>query len=118
MPQENVQQVSKRIRRIPGKYLSVHGEHGKLGLFAVHKIVSTRKVFKPVQRMRGKNLCLYGEDAKRLLAYSPNMPKDIKVGIYCLIIIRIHIQSQTQLIMDYFSFRKGAACIRFGSLCC
>ena len=37
---ENVRKVSKRIRRIRGKYLSVYGEHGKLGLFAVHKIVS------------------------------------------------------------------------------
>ncbi len=50
---------------------------------------TTRKVFKRIRRMRGKNLCVYGEDAKRLLAYSPNTPKDIKVCIYWLIIIRI-----------------------------
>jgi hypothetical protein len=37
---ENALKVSKRIRRIRRKYLSVYGEHGKLGLFAVHKIVS------------------------------------------------------------------------------
>ena len=37
---ENARKVSERIRRIRGKYLSVYGEHGKLGLFAVHKIVS------------------------------------------------------------------------------
>jgi hypothetical protein len=37
--------------------------------------------------MRGKNLCVHGEDAKILLAYSPNTPKDIKVCIYLLIII-------------------------------
>ena len=40
MQQENAQKVSKRSRRIRGKYLSVYGEHGILGLFAVHKIVS------------------------------------------------------------------------------
>jgi hypothetical protein len=48
-----------------------------------------RKVFKHIRRMRGKNLCIRGEDAKILLAYSPNTPKDIKVCIYSLIIIRI-----------------------------
>jgi hypothetical protein len=37
---ENARKVSKRIRRIRGKYLNVYGEHGELGLFAVHKIVS------------------------------------------------------------------------------
>jgi hypothetical protein len=37
---ENARKVSKRIRRIRGKYLSIYGEHGKLGLFEVHKIVS------------------------------------------------------------------------------
>ncbi len=40
MPLENVRTVPKRIRRICGKYLSVHGDYGNLGLFAVHKIVS------------------------------------------------------------------------------
>ncbi len=92
MPQENAQKVSKRIRRIRGKYLSVDGAHYYLRLFAVYKIVSeysTRKVFKRIGRMRGKNLCIHGEDAKRLLAYSPNTPKVIKVCIYWLIIIRI-----------------------------
>ncbi len=29
--------------------------------------------------MRGKDLCVHGEDPKKLLAYSPNMPRDIKV---------------------------------------
>ncbi len=37
---ENARKVSKRIRRIRGKYLCVYGENGKLGLFAVHKIIS------------------------------------------------------------------------------
>jgi hypothetical protein len=39
-PTETARKVSKHIRRIRRKYLSVDGEHGKLGLFAVHKIVS------------------------------------------------------------------------------
>jgi hypothetical protein len=29
--------------------------------------------------MRGKDLCVNGEDAKRLLANSPNTPRDVKV---------------------------------------
>ncbi len=40
MPMENARKVSKRIRRIREKYLCLYGEHGKLGLVAVHKIVS------------------------------------------------------------------------------
>jgi hypothetical protein len=39
-PMENARKASKRIRRTCGKYLSVYGEYGKLGLFAAHKIVS------------------------------------------------------------------------------
>jgi hypothetical protein len=47
--------------------------------------------------MRGKYLNIFGEyaerihgdDAKRLLAYSPNMPRYIKVCISSLIIIQI-----------------------------
>jgi hypothetical protein len=39
--------------------------------------------------MSGKNLCVHGEDAKRLLAYSPNIPRDIKVYISQKIIIQI-----------------------------
>jgi hypothetical protein len=38
------------------------------------------KVFKHIPRIRGKNLCVHGEDAKRLLAYSPNTPRDIKLS--------------------------------------
>ncbi len=39
-PMGNARKVSKRIRRLRRKYLSVYGEYGNLGLFAVHKIVS------------------------------------------------------------------------------
>jgi hypothetical protein len=38
-----------------------------------------RRVFKRIPRIRGKNLCVHGEDTKRILTYSPNTPKDIKV---------------------------------------
>ncbi len=63
-----------------GKYLSVDGDYVKSGLFAVQKLSPyTRKVFKRIRRMRGKDLCVNGEDAKRLSAYSPNMPRDVKV---------------------------------------
>jgi hypothetical protein len=37
--------------------------------------------------MRGKDLCVNGEDAKRLLVYSPNTPRDVKVRISPKIII-------------------------------
>ncbi len=39
-PTETARRVSKHIRRVRRKHLSVEGEYGKLGLFAVHKIVS------------------------------------------------------------------------------
>jgi hypothetical protein len=42
---------------------------------------NARKVSKRIRRIRRKNLCVRGEDAKRLLAYSPYMPGDIKVCI-------------------------------------
>ncbi len=50
---------------------------------------NTRKVFKRIRRIRGKNLCVHGEDAKRLFTYSPKSPKDIKVYLSRLIIIRM-----------------------------
>jgi hypothetical protein len=34
-----------------------------------------------VRRIRGKNLCAYGEYSKKLLAYSPYAPRDIKLSI-------------------------------------
>ncbi len=87
---ENARKVSKHIWRICGKYLCIYGENGELGLFAVNKSSPyMRKIFKHIRRIRGKNLCVHGEDAKRLLAYSPNTPKDIKVCLSRLIIIQI-----------------------------
>jgi hypothetical protein len=40
-------------------------------------------------RIRGKDLCVHVEDAKRLFAYSPNTPKEIKVYISQFIIKQI-----------------------------
>ncbi len=37
---ENARKVSKHTRRLRGKFLCVYGENGKLGFFAVHKIIS------------------------------------------------------------------------------
>jgi len=50
--------------------LSVYGEYGKC------RVVCGTQNF---LQIRGKNLCVHGEEAKRLLAYSPNTPRDIKV---------------------------------------
>ncbi len=50
---------------------------------------NTRKVVKRIRRIRGKNLCVHGEDAKRLLKYSLNAPKDIKVCLSRSVIIRM-----------------------------
>ncbi len=75
------------------KYLSVFGEYAESICAYMENMANwgylrytkssptTRKVFKHIRRMRGKNLCVDGEDAKRLSAYSPNTPKDIKVCI-------------------------------------
>jgi hypothetical protein len=87
---ESAQKVSKHIRRIRRKYLSVDGEYGKLGYLRYTKSSPyVRKVFKPIRRIRGKDLCVHGDDEKRLLAYSPNTPRDIKVCISPLLIIQI-----------------------------
>ncbi len=61
-----------------------------VGLFAVLKIVSEcAETFNRIRRIRGKNLCVYGEHAKSLSVYSLTTPRDIKVCISQLIIIRI-----------------------------
>ncbi len=74
-----------------GKYLSVFGDYAESIYAYMEKMAywgylrytksspNTRKVFKRIRRIRGKYLCVHGEDAKRLLTYSPNTPKDIKV---------------------------------------
>ncbi len=82
-----------------GKYLSVFGDFAESIYAYMEKLANrgnlrytksspnTRKVFKRIGRIRGKNLCVHEEDAKRLLTYSPNTPKDIKVYLSRLIII-------------------------------
>ncbi len=82
MPMENALKVSKRIRRICRKYLSVYGENGKLGLFTNHL------------RIRGKYLKVFREYAERIFAHMEktqrdNTPKDIKMCLSWLIIIQI-----------------------------
>jgi hypothetical protein len=84
-----------------GKYLSVFGEYTEsieayMENMAIWDYLrhtesspNTRKVFKRIRRIRRKNLCVHGEDAKRLLAYSPNTSRDIKVCISSLIMIQI-----------------------------
>jgi hypothetical protein len=84
-----------------GKYLSVFGDYAE-SIYAYMETIANlgylrytkssqniRKVFKRIRRIRGKNLCVHGEDTKRLLAYSPNTPKDIKICRSQLIIIQI-----------------------------
>ncbi len=85
MPQESAQKVSKRIQRIRGKYLSVYREHGKLGLYAVHKIVSDyAESIKTYSENEGKESLRTWRRRKETLG-------DIKVCIYWLIITRIKI---------------------------
>jgi hypothetical protein len=73
-----------------GKYLSVIGEYAEVlkriwriwQIGVIYNSQNCLRIFKRIQRVRGKNLYEHGEDAKRLFAYSPNTPKDIKVFIY------------------------------------
>jgi hypothetical protein len=47
------------------------------------------KVFQCIWRIRSKNLCVHGEDAKRLLAYFQNTPRDTKLSITRLIMVQV-----------------------------
>ena len=98
---DNTRKVFKYLWRMRGKYLSVLGDYVESIYAYMEKMKNwgylrytksspnTRKVFKRIRRIRRKNLCVHGEDAKRLLTYSPNTPKDIKVYLSRLIIIRM-----------------------------
>ncbi len=84
-----------------GKYLSAFGDYAESILACMENMEiwgylrytksspNARKVFKRIRRIRGKNVCVHGEDGKRLLAYSPYAPRDMKVCISPLIIIQI-----------------------------
>ncbi len=50
-----------------------------LGYFGTQNAES---IFKGIPRIRRENLCVRGEEAKKILVYSPNMPRDIKVCTY------------------------------------
>jgi hypothetical protein len=84
----NAWKVSKRIRRLRRKYLSVYEEYGNLRY--TMSSPNVRKVFKRIWRIRGKNLCVHGEDTKRLLAYSPYTPRDLRFIHYMGQIITIY----------------------------
>ncbi len=59
-------------------------------VISVHKIVSKyAESILTYLEIHGKNLCVHGEDAKRLLAYSPNTPRDKNECISQLIISQI-----------------------------
>ncbi len=58
-----------------------------LGLFAVHKISAKSIKTYSENTVHGKNLCVHGEGAERLLAYSPNTPKDTKLSISGLLMV-------------------------------
>jgi hypothetical protein len=58
---ENVLIVSKRIRRIRGKYLSLHGEYGK---------------FRIVNSTHNRFQNLFGECAERIYAYMEKTQRD------------------------------------------
>ncbi len=62
-----------------GNYLSVFGEYAEIiwRIWQIGVICGTQKA----STNTGKYFNLFGEDAKRLLAYSPNTPRDIKVRI-------------------------------------
>ncbi len=99
---ENTRKVFKHLWRMCGKYLSVFGDYTKVfkriwRKWHIGVICGTQNHL----RICGKYLNVFGEcaeriyvyvhgeDAKRLLTYSPNTPKDIKVCLSWLIIIRI-----------------------------
>ncbi len=88
-PMGNAPKVSVSIRRLRRKYLASMENMAIWGYLRTQNRLNVRKVFKHIWRIRGKNLCVHGEDAKRLLAYSPYTPRDIKVHMSPLIIIQI-----------------------------
>jgi hypothetical protein len=95
---DNALKVAKRIRRIRGKCLTVYGEYEKFSI-----VNSTQNRL----QVRGKYLNVFGEyaeriyayvhgeDAKRLLSYSPNTPRDTKLSI-----------SQLTMVQHEISFRS------------
>ncbi len=53
----------------------------KIGLFAVHKIVSEYSECISTFRRIRRYLSAYGKNPKRILPYSPNTPRDIKLSL-------------------------------------
>jgi hypothetical protein len=72
-PMKNAGKISKRIRKMHGKYLSVYGEYGECrGCLRYSKSSpNTRKV-----------LTVFGEFAERIYAYMENMQRALCVFSY------------------------------------
>ncbi len=87
--QENI----KRIGRICKKHLDVCKVHGEF------QVVCGTQKFKRTHIIRRKNLCIHGEDEKRLLAYSPNTPRETKLSISRLIMVQ---HENTYTVDPYF----------------
>ncbi len=69
---ENTRKVSKRITRICRKYLSVYGENGKLGLFAVNKIISeyAESILTYLENTRKESMRTWGRRKETLDIFS------------------------------------------------
>ncbi len=86
---ENELKVSKHIRRIRRKCLSVFGEFRVFCRTHVeHKTDSANENDLHILEEYEKNLCEHGEDTKRLFSYYPNTPRNIKMIISWLIMFQ------------------------------
>jgi hypothetical protein len=102
---ENALKVSKRIRRLRGKYLSVYGEYDKFRIVcSTHNRLQIIGKYLNVFGEYAERIYAYvhGEDAKRLLPYSPNTPRDKKLSISQLTMVRHEILSD-----PYFLYNMG-----------
>jgi hypothetical protein len=95
---ENALKVSKCIRRIREKYLSVYRECDKFRI--VNSTQNRLQILGKYLNVFGEYAeriyaYVHGEDAKRLLSYSPNTPRDTKLSI-----------SQLTMVQHEISFRS------------
>jgi uncharacterized protein YjhX (UPF0386 family) len=77
-----MRKVFSCIRRIRGKYLCIHEEYDEVRVVCGKKNVSEYVdcAFKLFRKIRRKYLSAYGANAKRILQYSPNTPRYIKLS--------------------------------------
>jgi hypothetical protein len=117
----NASKVSKRIRRLRRKYLSVYGEYGNLGLFVVNKIVSecaesiqthsenTRKEFMRPWRRRKETLGVFSLCAKRYKSVYISVINNTNVNLFKILsnyIIWDRLSQKT--ISRYCPFKQNA----------